>query len=800
MDYDDLDDLLEECENEVDSWPAEKPPQRNNIATTAAASTDVGPTSSLVNYTELPATPESDVGVAEESHEPRAEGTHPDVGNEEPCKPSVSSTSIESCKPSVSSTSIASSTSENNPDVQRGSLSASKRKPSFAVASKAKAAKTPDSAAKRAPKFGTSKATPAAVKAVAATASKPSEGTNRRLPDEAKSKTEPASAKANSPAELSKRGDTNKTIDDATEPSSPVVSPESNDGSNESTPAVIPPTVNKSTKPSFSVKQRPQVSAATSKSQQPSKQLPTAKPKKSSDGKAEKLNSQRKNDSAKSTKKEELKAARVAKLEEKNKAKEGRLQKKAEKLQHKQERAMLQEEKKKNAEEKKKNAEEKKQMKADKRYSKAGKMAVERRRNMADRDHNHTVDSQASPDDPVTTEVELQAPKNTIADEGDDTGVDDSDTGSVTSLEKVVQSLKETDVCFSDIESLGDAEQPDTTDAVETVNITIHQESDDAGDLRSIAESLSVYNLEEEWNEVCNRWTDDAQPPSGNKNKEKRKRVKTKGKKSHHNDDDEYSMPSMMSGFENNGEVWVECTLCSKWRRMQGNVDASSVPGDWQCSMSNDSKRNTCDIPEENWDEMHESYTFAPCHVTLGSVVWARVNGYPWWPGLVDVDPDYGSFANFEDDDDHAIDRIYEPNAFHVVFGFDTAPTRAWVDRSNVKAFDKNSKPSDTGQIKLTQKKQLKRAAAIACDCLTYSIDDRLAKFGHEVSMRSRSKKRRSSHNASFDSAGAGSPSAKKSRSSHSEDTSFCASEGFENAPSPEVPWTEMEAPDSPEY
>lgn len=33
------------------------------------------------------------------------------------------------------------------------------------------------------------------------------------------------------------------------------------------------------------------------------------------------------------------------------------------------------------------------------------------------------------------------------------------------------------------------------------------------------------------------------------------------------------------------------------------------------------------------------------------------------WPGLVDVDPDYNAFANFENDEDadYALDAVFEP-------------------------------------------------------------------------------------------------------------------------------------------
>lgn len=35
---------------------------------------------------------------------------------------------------------------------------------------------------------------------------------------------------------------------------------------------------------------------------------------------------------------------------------------------------------------------------------------------------------------------------------------------------------------------------------------------------------------------------------------------------------------------------------------------------------------------------------------TAGSLVWARVDGYPWWPAMVDDDPDLEQYYWLADD------------------------------------------------------------------------------------------------------------------------------------------------------
>jgi hypothetical protein len=55
--------------------------------------------------------------------------------------------------------------------------------------------------------------------------------------------------------------------------------------------------------------------------------------------------------------------------------------------------------------------------------------------------------------------------------------------------------------------------------------------------------------------------------------------------------------------------------------------------------MSSDKMYNSCAAPEkpptplEEEDLIHNIYT-------AGSVVWGRLDGYPWWPAIVDDDPD----------------------------------------------------------------------------------------------------------------------------------------------------------------
>ena len=47
--------------------------------------------------------------------------------------------------------------------------------------------------------------------------------------------------------------------------------------------------------------------------------------------------------------------------------------------------------------------------------------------------------------------------------------------------------------------------------------------------------------------------------------------------------------------------VWVECERCGKWRHLPPRTEP--LPPQWYCEMSDDLERNTCEAPEETWEE-----------------------------------------------------------------------------------------------------------------------------------------------------------------------------------------------------
>uniref|UniRef100_A0A2K6F7Y6 Zinc finger CW-type PWWP domain protein 1 n=1 Tax=Propithecus coquereli TaxID=379532 RepID=A0A2K6F7Y6_PROCO len=130
--------------------------------------------------------------------------------------------------------------------------------------------------------------------------------------------------------------------------------------------------------------------------------------------------------------------------------------------------------------------------------------------------------------------------------------------------------------------------------------------------------------------------------------------------------------------------IWVQCSSpnCEKWRRLRGNIDPSVLPDNWSCDQNTDLEYNSCDIPEETWTG-HES-DIAYASYIPGSIIWAKQYGYPWWPGMVESDPDLGEYFLFASH----LDSL--PSKYHVTF-FGETVSRAWIPVNMLKNFQELS-------------------------------------------------------------------------------------------------------------
>ncbi|XP_060571933.1 histone-lysine N-methyltransferase NSD2-like [Ruditapes philippinarum] len=176
--------------------------------------------------------------------------------------------------------------------------------------------------------------------------------------------------------------------------------------------------------------------------------------------------------------------------------------------------------------------------------------------------------------------------------------------------------------------------------------------------------------------------------------------------------------------LEING-TWVQCcnSTCMKWRYLSDVSDPTIVPERWTCSMNTNKNYNSCEKAEENYDESEHIYTkFAE-----GSVVWARMTGYPWWPAMVEIDPDTETFFSIDSDDSMI------PTHYHVVF-FDEHVSRTWVKADYLKMFTGNEDDdgivyqiSKKGQ---SYKKEIGVAKKNAMRARSCTVQERIELFG----------------------------------------------------------------------
>lgn len=101
------------------------------------------------------------------------------------------------------------------------------------------------------------------------------------------------------------------------------------------------------------------------------------------------------------------------------------------------------------------------------------------------------------------------------------------------------------------------------------------------------------------------------------------------------------------------------------------------------------------------------------CPFSEGDLVWAKLEGHPWWPSLVGKAPSSSTH--------HRLDKDKKSSEIHVHF-FGHPPSRAWIKEKYVKEFDKNK---DTVAKSSDAKWQLALKAAVESDKLP--ANDRLS-------------------------------------------------------------------------
>nr|XP_046183960.1 zinc finger CW-type PWWP domain protein 1-like isoform X2 [Oncorhynchus gorbuscha] len=169
-------------------------------------------------------------------------------------------------------------------------------------------------------------------------------------------------------------------------------------------------------------------------------------------------------------------------------------------------------------------------------------------------------------------------------------------------------------------------------------------------------------------------------------------------------------------------DQWVQCSrsVCGKWRRVERHVDLAALPSDWTCI--HDTGPGLCEATEDSWSG--QECDVINSSLVPGSLVWAQQIGYPWWPAIVERDPDTKTFCQFNRNTD-----LY-PCRYHVTY-LGEPVSRAWVCRSKVRNYTElTADAAITGKSLQRFKKKLREAVLIATQAQSIPLKRRLSRFG----------------------------------------------------------------------
>ncbi|XP_076634631.1 uncharacterized protein LOC143348376 [Colletes latitarsis] len=174
--------------------------------------------------------------------------------------------------------------------------------------------------------------------------------------------------------------------------------------------------------------------------------------------------------------------------------------------------------------------------------------------------------------------------------------------------------------------------------------------------------------------------------------------------------------------------LWVQCCRkkCKKWRYVEEYHDPLDVPKVWYCEMNSDKSIASCNIPEVPKSPAVESDLIENTY-NAGSIVWAYIRGYPWWPGIVNDCPK--TFRYYE-----LSKHSQQPIRYYITFFNEDQLENAWIHKRNIKPFVSNKYSKLIQKTKVggvDYKSSLDKAYKLALDALPLTILQRLQKFSY---------------------------------------------------------------------
>ncbi|KAJ7322501.1 hypothetical protein JRQ81_018788 [Phrynocephalus forsythii] len=121
------------------------------------------------------------------------------------------------------------------------------------------------------------------------------------------------------------------------------------------------------------------------------------------------------------------------------------------------------------------------------------------------------------------------------------------------------------------------------------------------------------------------------------------------------------------------GRVWVQCenSSCLKWRLLRHDAAAHVDPNaPWYCSMNADPQFNKCSVSEEDFPGESEfrkqGLKYIYSKFPLGSVILAKMQSWPRWPGILCPDPVNGQYVTYDLDgnvESHHVEFLGKPHS-----------------------------------------------------------------------------------------------------------------------------------------
>ncbi|XP_066302545.1 uncharacterized protein [Branchiostoma lanceolatum] len=140
-------------------------------------------------------------------------------------------------------------------------------------------------------------------------------------------------------------------------------------------------------------------------------------------------------------------------------------------------------------------------------------------------------------------------------------------------------------------------------------------------------------------------------------------------------------------------EAWIQCDKCSKWRRVTKEVATEYADKDWLCTLNSDSKHNSCTDVEETHDEREArkyGLRYVCSEISVGSLVWARLDGFARWPAVLTPDPENGDHTEVDEDGD--------VTWYHVEF-LGPKPSHSWCTYNRVELYSKTDATKNVAQV-----------------------------------------------------------------------------------------------------